>query len=84
MIRVKKTCRIYVDPRTGHKSNVCVPDTPNKSCMVYWNIYTGGDRIMCGPLTRKYPLPKVVPDNLQAVGIRRKNLPGALVVRASD
>lgn len=39
---------------------------------------------MCGPLTRKYPLPKVVPDNLQAVGIRRKNLPGALVVRASD
>jgi hypothetical protein len=50
----KKTCRTYVDPGTGRKRELCLPDTPNKHCVRSYYIYTPSrDMITCGPLTRK-------------------------------
>ncbi|MER9530830.1 hypothetical protein NKI89_13635 [Mesorhizobium sp. M0309] len=51
----KKICRTRTDPGTGFKREVCVPDTPNQSCMLYIYQYTGREKILCGPLTRKSP-----------------------------
>lgn len=38
--------------------NVCIPDTPNKACVEYWNHAMGQSEVRCMPLTRKATDPK--------------------------
>jgi hypothetical protein len=38
--------------------NVCIPDTPNKACVEYWNRALGQSEVRCMPLTRKSTDPK--------------------------
>lgn len=52
----KQTCRIY--GLHGRQHKVCAPDTPNKTCKVWFNQITGDERIWCQPLTRKATDPK--------------------------
>jgi len=55
----KKTCRMYTNPVTGFKHEVCIPDTPDKVCNVWSRENSVGDeRIWCQPLTRKATDPK--------------------------
>lgn len=42
----------------GFQRKVCIPDTPNKVCNVWYNPITRDERIWCQPLTRKATDPK--------------------------
>jgi len=53
----KKTCKMYANS-SGFEREVCIPDTPNKVCNVWYNQITGDERIWCQPLTRKATDPK--------------------------
>jgi len=53
----KKTCKMYRNSN-GFEREVCIPDTPNKVCNVWYNQITGDERIWCQPLTRKATDPK--------------------------